>query len=280
MAKIQIVTDSTAYFTKEYTIKNNIKVVPLSVTFSGETNDEGYPGEFESFYHKLENSKDFPTTSQPSISAFAEVSEEILAQGKEIITIVISEKLSGTYNSASAAANMTALDKISVIDSETTVANLKLLVEIARTMAENGSSREDIVATIERDKKRMYVDLTAATLEYLKRGGRLSTAQAAIGAFLNVKPILGLRDGKLEAIAKVRGKNKALDYLVDHVPENATHISVLHIMSTEEAGQLQQRLKERFPQIEIGIDEIGPVIGTHLGPGAVGICSKWQCAFS
>jgi DegV family protein with EDD domain len=117
-------------------------------------------------------------------------------------------------------------------------------------------------------------------LEYLKRGGRLSTAQAAIGAFLNVKPILGLRDGKLEAIAKVRGKNKALDYLVDHVPENATHISVLHIMSTEEAGQLQQRLKERFPQIEIGIDEIGPVIGTHLGPGAVGICSKWQCAFS
>lgn len=275
MAKIQIVTDSTAYFTKEYAIKNNIRVVPLSVTFSGETNDEGFPGEFESFYRRLESSKDFPTTSQPSISAFAEVYEEILAQGNEIITIVISEKLSGTHNSASAAANMTAPDKISVIDSETTVANLKLLVEMARTMAENGNSREEIVATIEREKKRMYVDLTAATLEYLKRGGRLSSAQAAIGGFLNVKPILGLRDGKLEAVAKVRGKKKALDYLVDHVPENATHISVLHIMSTEEAKRIKQKLKERFPQIEVNIEEIGPVIGTHLGPGGIGICSKW-----
>ncbi len=275
MAKIQIVTDSTAYFTKEYAIENNIRVVPLSVTFSGETNDEGFPGEFESFYTKLENSKDFPTTSQPSISAFAEVYQEILDQGKEIITIVISEKLSGTYNSASAAANMTVPDRISVIDSETTVANLKLLVEIARTMAENGSSRENIVATIEREKKRMYVDLTAATLEYLKRGGRLSSAQAAIGGFLNVKPILGLRNGKLEAVAKVRGKNNAWDYLVEHVPENSTHISVLHIMNTEGASQLQQRLKERFPQIEVSIEEIGPVIGTHLGPGGIGICSKW-----
>ena len=275
MAKIQIVTDSTAYFTKEYAIKNNIRVVLLSVTFSGETNDEGFPGEFESFYRRLESSKDFPTTSQPSISAFADVYEEILAQGNEIITIVISEKLSGTHNSASAAANMTAPDKISVIDSETTVANLKLLVEMARTMAENGNSREEIVATIEREKKRMYVDLTAATLEYLKRGGRLSSAQAAIGGFLNVKPILGLRDGKLEAVAKVRGKKKALDYLVDHVPENATHISVLHIMSTEEAKRIKQKLKERFPQIEVNIEEIGPVIGTHLGPGGIGICSKW-----
>lgn len=275
MAKIQIVTDSTAYFTKEYANENNIRVVPLSVAFSGETNDEGFPGEFESFYDKLANSKDFPTTSQPSISAFAEVYEEILAQGNEIITIVISEKLSGTYNSASAAANMTAPDKISVIDSETTVANLKLLVEIARTMAENGSSREDIVATINREKKRMSVDLTAGTLEYLKRGGRLSSAQAAIGGFLNVKPIIGLRDGKLESVAKVRGKSKALEYLVDHVPDNATHVSVLHIMSTEEARQLQQKLKKRFPQIEVSIEEIGPVIGTHLGPGGVGVCSKW-----
>ncbi len=275
MAKIQIVTDSTAYFTKEYANENNIRVVPLSVAFSGETNDEGFPGEFETFYDKLANSKDFPTTSQPSISAFAEVYEEILAQGNEIITIVISEKLSGTHNSASAAANMTAPDKISVIDSETTVANLKLLVEIARTMAENGSSRENIVATIEREKKKMQLNLTAATLEYLKRGGRLSSAQAAIGGFLNVKPILGLRDGKLEAVAKVRGKKKSLDYMVDHVPENATHISIMHIMNTEGARRIQQKLEERFPQIEVNLEEIGPVIGTHLGPGGIGICSKW-----
>lgn len=275
MAKVQIVTDTTAYFTKEYAEQNNIKIVPLSVTFSGETNDEGFPGEFEEFYGKLKTSKDFPTTSQPSIEAFASVYKEILAQEKEIITIVISEKLSGTYNSASAAANMTAPDKITVIDSETTVSNLKLLVKIANEMAEQGKSREEIVSAIEQEKKRMSVILAASTLEYLKRGGRLSAAQATIGTLLNVKPIIGLVDGKLEAVAKVRGKNKALDYLVENVPDNAVEISVLHILSSKDAELVHRKLQERFPHIKISIDVIGPVIGSHLGPGGIGVCSKW-----
>ena len=104
MAKVQIVTDSTAYFSKEYAEQNNIRIVPLSVTFSGETVNEGFPGEFEAFYRKLQTSKDFPTTSQPSWRPLS-VCEEILARGGDIITIVISEA-GGTYNSASAAANM------------------------------------------------------------------------------------------------------------------------------------------------------------------------------
>jgi DegV family protein with EDD domain len=170
---------------------------------------------------------------------------------------------------------MTAPDRISVIDSETTVSNLKLLVKIANDMAEQGSSREEIVTAIEQEKKRMQVILAAGTLEYLKRGGRLSAAQAAIGTLLNVKPIIGLVDGKLEAVAKVRGNNKALDYLVENVPDNAVAITVLHILSTEGAEIVHQKLQERFPDIQIGIDEIGPVIGSHLGPGGVGVCSKW-----
>ncbi|NLU36612.1 MAG: DegV family protein [Clostridiales bacterium] len=275
MAKVQIVTDSTAYFTKEYAEENDIKIVPLSVTFSGETKDEGFPGEFEDFYRKLQTSKDFPTTSQPPIEAFAKVYEEILTENKEIVTIVISEKLSGTYNSAMAAANMTAPDKISVIDSETTVSNLKMLVMIANDMAKQGKSREEIVETIEREKKKMNVVLAASTLEYLKRGGRLSATQATIGNLLNVKPIIGLKDGKLIAVAKVRGKNKAMEYLVDSVPENAVAITVLHILSHDDARQLYRKLQEKFPRIEIEIDEIGPVIGSHLGPGGVGVCSKW-----
>jgi len=275
MGKVQIVTDSTAYFTKEYIEQNDIKVVPLSVTFSGETREEGFPGEFDEFYHKLESSKDFPTTSQPPIEAFVKVYEEILANGREIVTIVISEKLSGTYNSATVAANMTQPDKISVIDSETTVTNLKMLVMIANDMARQGKSRDEIVETIELEKKKMNVVLAASTLEYLKRGGRLSATQATIGNLLNVKPVIGLKDGKLIAIAKVRGKNKALEYLIDSVPEDAVAISVLHILSYEDAEQLRRKLQEKFPHIEIGIDEIGPVIGAHLGPGGVGVCSKW-----
>ena len=188
---------------------------------------------------------------------------------------MISEKLSGTYNSAMAAANMTAPDKISVIDSETTVSNLKMLVMIANDMAKQGKSREEIVETIEREKKKMNVVLAASTLEYLKRGGRLSATQATIGNLLNVKPIIGLKDGKLIAVAKVRGKNKAMEYLVDSVPENAVAITVLHIFSHDDARQLYRKLQEKFPRIEIEIDEIGPVIGSHLDPGGVGVCSKW-----
>jgi DegV family protein with EDD domain len=275
LANVQIVTDSTAYFSKEYADKNHIRVVPLSVTFSGLTNDEGFPGEFEEFYHKLETSKDFPTTSQPSIEAFATAFQEILASGSEIVTIVISEKLSGTFNSASAAAAMVAPDKITVIDSETSVANLKLLVEIARGMAEKGSSRAEIAAAVDREKKRMSINLTVGSLEYLRRGGRLSGAQAMIGSLLNVKPIVGLIDGKLEAVAKVRGKNKALEFMIGEVPDNAVHITVCHILNLEEAQEVRDRLREKFPHIDVDIDEIGPVIGSHLGPKSLGICSKW-----
>lgn len=275
MANVKIVTDSTAYFTKEYAEQNDIRIVPLSVTFSGTTSDEGFPGEFEDFYHKLTTSKDFPTTSQPSIAAFTSAFEEILADDKEIVTIVISEKLSGTYNSASAAASMMAPDKISVVDSETSVANLQFLVKLANNMARDGSSREEIVAAIEREKKQMSVILTADTLEYLRRGGRLSGAQAMIGSLLNIKPIIGLVDGRLEAVGKARGKSKALETLIDSVPENTSHITICHILNLEEALWAKDKLQERFPDIEVDINEIGPVIGSHLGPKAIGICSKW-----
>lgn len=275
MSKIRIVTDSTAYITRELAEQHQISIVPLSVTFSGVTQEEGFPGEFEEFYRQLESSKEFPTTSQPSISAFASVYEEILAEGNEIITIVISEKLSGTFNSASAAAAMTAADRITVIDSETTVHNLKLLVMRAWELAEQGCSREEITAVIEKEKKQMQVNLSADTLEYLKRGGRLSAAQAAIGSFLNVKPVIGLVNGKLEAVAKVRGRSKAIEYIIDNVPENVSQIAVLHILCPDEARQVQQRLQAKFPHIKVDIDEIGPVIGSHLGPRGLGICSKW-----
>lgn len=275
MSNIQIITDSTAYFTKEYAERHNIKIVPLSVTFLGITADEGYPGEFDEFYHKLEASIDFPTTSQPSIEAFASVYQEAIAQGNEIITIVISEKLSGTFSSASVAANMIAPDNISVIDSETTASNLQLLVNMAKDMVDKGESRANIVNTLNQGKVRMSINLTADTLEYLRRGGRLSDAQAFIGSLLNVKPILELVDGKLAAAGKVRGKNKALDFMIDKVPENVTHISICHVLDTEEAELLQTKLQLKFKHIKVGIDILGPVIGSHLGPKGIGICYKW-----
>lgn len=276
MAKIQIVTDSTAYITKDYAELHGIKIAPLSVTFSGVTEDEGSPGEFAAYFEKLKVSPDFPTTSQPSIDTFLKIFEEAIERGNEVLTIVISAKLSGTYNSASVAAEMIASDKISIIDSVTTAGNLKLLVNRAKEMAEEGLSRQEIVETLEAEKLKTSISLTVDTLDYLKKGGRLSGAQALIGSMLQVRPVIALVDGKLEPVGKVRGKSKALDMMVGRIPENVEKIVICHIFAIDEAMTLKAQLEAKFPKAEVLIDELGPVIGSHLGPKAIGICSKWS----
>lgn len=272
---IKIVTDSTAYISKEECQSLGIRVVPLSVTFSGVTEDEGAPGEFEAYFEKLKTSPDFPTTSQPSPDAFVKVYEELAEDGSEIITLVISAKLSGTYNSALVAADMTAPDKISVIDTESTASNLKLLVFRAKELADQGHSRQEIVSALEEEKKKTGISLTVDTLDYLKKGGRLSGAQALLGSLLNVKPVIALVDGKLEPVGKVRGKGKALELMISRIPENVEQIRICHIFAMEEAQELKARLEQKFSGIEVYIDELGPVVGSHLGPKAIGLCSKW-----
>ncbi|SHJ35960.1 EDD domain protein, DegV family [Geosporobacter subterraneus DSM 17957] len=275
MSKIQIVTDSTAYIPKEYAQEHNIEIVPLSVNFSGEINDEGFPGEFEEFFQKLKTSSVFPTTSQPSIQAFSSAYEKAIQEGKEIITIVISEKLSGTFNSASVAAQMTAPDKITVVDSETSASNLRLLVEKAHTWAEDGKCRDEIVEMLEQEKKRMGINITVDTLEYLRKGGRLSSTQAFIGSVLNIRPIIGLVEGKLVPIGKARGKSKAVEMMIANIPAEVKQISICHTLNEEEANELKKIMEEKFRNAWITVDELGPVIGAHLGPKAIGICFKW-----
>lgn len=275
MSNIRIVTDSTAYIQKEYARINDIDIVPLMADFEGDTNDEGFPGEFEEFFNKLKTSENFPKTSQPSIGAFAQLFKKSIENGEEVIAILISSKLSGTYNSACAAAEMTAPNKISVIDSETSVSNLRLLVEKARQLALSGFSREKIVNIINEEKKRTRANLTVDTLEYLKRGGRLSTGKALIGSILNIKPIISLIDGALVPTGKARGKSKAIEMIISGIPENVTNICICHIFDLEEAERIRDMLVIKYPNANITIDVIGPVIGSHLGPKAIGVCFKW-----
>lgn len=275
MSEIQIVTDSTAYFTKEEIEQYDIKVVPLSVNFLGEESLEGLPGEFEEFYKKLEETKEFPTTSQPASIAFQGVFKEAIDQGKEVIAILISSKLSGTYNSALIGAQMTDSDEISVIDSMTSVGNLKYLAIKAHKLSQEGKTRQEIVEDIEEQKTRLDTYLTVDTIEYLRRGGRLSNAQAFIASILNIKPIIQLKDGKLEGIAKTRGKKKAMDMMINKIPEEVKNIYVQHAVNEKEAKEVQAILKEKYPNVEILIEELGPVIGTHLGPKAIGVVYNW-----
>lgn len=258
MSKIKFVTDSTAYIDQSFIDKHNIDIVPLSVNFEGSVKDEGLPGEFHTFFEKLSKSSDFPTTSQPAIGRFVDVFKKALDEGYEVIAITLSSKLSGTFNSANAAANMLDSSKISVIDSLTAVANLKFLVEKGIILAEQGLSRQEIVDKLEEQKKRSGIRLTVATLDYLKKGGRLTTAEAMIGSLLNIKPIIGLVDGKLEPLSKVRGKKKALEKIIEDVPAHVSTIGICHISAFGEAKTLKELIQNRFPNATIGIYEIGP----------------------
>jgi len=275
MSNIQIITDSTAYFTREEAAKRNIIIVPLSINFCGEVREEGFPGEFEAFFEKLRTSQEFPTTSQPSSDAFVTAFNKAMNENKEVITLVISSKLSGTYSSALMAASMVSPDKISVIDSETTVSNLRFMVEIAQELAEEGKSREEIIKIINEEKVKAGIRLTVDTLEYLRKGGRLTGAQALLGSMLNIKPIIALNEGKLISVGKVRGKKKALQMMISDIPDNVKRISICHVLNPEEGNELKEMLEQKYKHASITIDEVGPVIGSHLGPKAVGICYKW-----
>jgi len=275
MRKIQIVTDSTAYIEKDESIEKNISIVPLSVQFCGRVFKEGFPGEFKDFFDSLENTNEFPTTSQPAVGDFVEAYVKALQVGEEIISIVISSELSGTYNSARLAADLVAPDRITVIDSKTSAGNLKLLVNRAVQLAEQGVSRSEIEKEVIKQRENMNANLTVDTLEYLKRGGRLSNTTAFIGSLLNIKPVIGLIDGKLVPVGKERGKKKAMEAIISMVPENAERISIAHVQNYEEALQYKIELEMKFPNAVITIDELGPVIGSHLGPKAIGLCASW-----
>lgn len=272
MSKIKIVTDSTSYITKEYAEKENISVVPLNYEFDGMSYKEGFKGDFDEFFKKLASTKLFPTTSQPSAGEFVEAFENGLRDHDEIIAILISSKLSGTYNSAMLAKNILEDKSITIIDTLTSASNLRYLVEDAVEMVKEGKSAEQIKAFIDEKKEKMSVYLTADTLEYLSRGGRLSSIQATVGNLLNIKPIIQLEDGELNLLEKTRGKNKAIAGIISKIPDDVSKISICHALHYEEALRIQNELREKFPKALITIEELGPIIGAHLGPKAIGFC--------
>jgi len=275
MKPIQIVTDSTAYISKDYIEKNNIEIVPLSVEFCGETQKEGFPGEFDEYFDTLAKSNEFPKTSQPSVGDFVEAFNRAFQEGDEVVAILLSSKLSGTYNSATIASELVNPEKITVIDSETAVANLKMLIEKAVDLSQSGASRKEIIDMVNKDKKQTSINLTVDSLEYLKRGGRLSNSKALIGSILNIKPIIGLVDGKLIPVDKAKGKRRAMEKMIDMIPSDSKRITICHVQNFDEANKIKVLISEKFGNALIDIDELGPVIGSHIGPKGIGICSSW-----
>lgn len=270
MKKVGIITDSTAYLDSEFISKHDIGIVPLSYTFEGKNYCEGVTETFDEFFNRFEKSKDFPVTSQPSTGDFLKVYNEWLEKYDELLVITISSLISGTYSNAVLASEMIEDSKITIVDSLNTASNLRFMIERALELLENKPVNE-VVEILEKERDNYEVFLIVDNLEYLKRGGRISSFASSIGNFLQLKPIIGLIDGKLELVEKIRGTKKAIERVIDLIPENANRISICHISNDEVANQLIESLGKKHPDAKITIDDLGPVIGSHIGFKAFGI---------
>jgi DegV family protein with EDD domain len=276
---IKFVTDSTAYLSKEFSATHDIRIVPLYVHFGDTAFREGVDLNNSEFFDRLKAAPELPTTSQPSAGEFHEVFKELADQQHEIVTLTISSKLSGTWNSAMAAKEMLPDAGISVVDSLSTSVGLQLMLEQAITAASEGATRSEIEDLIEQAKTNMEVLFVVDTLEYLAKGGRIGNAKAFLGTILKVKPILILQDGAIEPCEQVRSKRKALLRMLELVEEHLgsrgpqAKVAITHALVPGEAKALAQELAERLSCAEPSVADIGPVVGTHTGPGVIGVAS-------
>jgi DegV family protein with EDD domain len=276
MSKVAIVTDSTACIPVEYLRQFPIAVVPLNLIFGSQIYMDGVDITPNEFYKKLADSKINPTTSQPSPEAFAREFNRFLQDGYDVISILISSRLSGTFDSATQAKNQLKNPKIEVIDSKSAAMALGFQILCVARAAAAGATLKECKNLAEKATSTTNALFTVANLEYLRRGGRIGGAAAFLGTALDLKPVLELQDGRVEAVTRVRTFSKALDQMIANFAKQVENkkplrIVTLHANALAEAVNLHTRLKEKFDPAESFVSEISPVLGTHTGPGTVGI---------
>ena len=277
---VQIVTDSSAHLPPDQRQKHNITVIPLKAIFGATVYRDEVDLSNQQFYDMLPKAKEHPTTSQPSAGEFEEVYRTLLEAGKEIVSIHLPSKLSGTY--ASACAAKTELENqfkkalpLTIVDTPWISMALGLLCLAAAQAAEAGKSREEVAAIVNALIPKLNLIFVLDTLEYLRRGGRIGGARAMLGTLLNVKPLLEIRNGQVEPLEQPRSRAKALKRLLEILEERSghkpLHASVLHANAPDDAALLEKEVRARFECKEFYITEIGPVIGVHTGPDAIGL---------
>jgi DegV family protein with EDD domain len=274
---IKIVTDSTAALPSDLCSQFDITVVPLHVIFGQRSYRDGVDLTSDEFYQLLRESKDTPSTTQPSVGEFLETYRPLAEAGHTVISIHLASKLSGTYSSAIGARDMLAGADITPFDSAWTSFALGMIVREAAIAAQAGKSKEEIVALVERLNGKLNLLFVVDTLEYLQRGGRIGGAQALLGSLLRIKPILALDEGRIEPIDKVRTKPAAIRRLLEIMARRvdstaaSLRVAVMHAGAPEEAQALGEEIHRRFGVNDFFTGDIGPAISTHTGPGTVGV---------
>ena len=271
---VKIVTDSTSDLTPEIAGKLEITVVPLFVHFGTEVYRDGIDLTTEDFYRKLAQCEALPTTSTPSLGSFAEVYDKLAEETDEILVITLSHKYSATYEAALRAIDqMKKKCRVEVVDSLWAIMALGLIVAAVAKAANSGASLDEVLKLTRNNMQRVDMRMAFDTLEYLKRGGRIGTAQAFFGSMLRVNPIIAIKDGYTEAVTRTHSRAKAIDHLCDfamgfsHIEEMAVEDAT----TPDEAELLVERLSAKFPRERIYRTRVSPVVGTHVGPHVLAV---------
>jgi DegV family protein with EDD domain len=273
---IKIVADSTCNLLDEIVQQFDLRIAPISIQFGQETYEEGIDIDRELFYNRIEELGIIPTSSQPTPAWFARHYKELHSQGNSILVITVTRKHSGTFESAIMAKSMVPEADVEVFDSASISLGTGWMVVEASRMAEQGRTLPEILRRLEwiRAESRLYI--TPLTLKYLQMSGRVGRLQGALASILNVKPIIYLREGALEARENIRTRSKALARLLELLEEHfgrikPINLAVIHARAEADAVWLAEKAKSIFNINEMMMDDLIPSLAVHGGPGVIGI---------
>jgi DegV family protein with EDD domain len=275
--KVAIVTDSTSFLPQEILDAYPIHVIPQNLHWGEESLLDNVDITPTEFYERLRTARELPTTSQPSAGRFLSFFQEVAETAESIVAILLSSELSGTIASAHAARDM--MDQafpIEIVDTRSASLGLALVVSAMTRALDAGQDHKQIAELARKLSPHVRVLFVVDTLEYLHKGGRIGGAKRLLGSVLSIKPLLHLHEGKVEALTSVRTKKKAVERMLQVVKEESAgaatlHMVVAHAASPEEAQELYQMAEEQFRPAQLMLSELSPVIGTHTGPGTLGV---------
>ncbi len=276
MKKVVIVTDSTAYLPQEIVDELDLTIVPLTLHWDGESYRDGIDIRAEEFYERLAHSESIPTTSQTTVGEFVKIFQSLLDQDYAVLALPISSGISGTVESAFQAKKEFEGQPVEVVDTKLVSMALGFMVMTVGRAAKAGASLEECVALAHDVYPRIGVYFTVDNLKYLHKGGRINTAKRLVGSVLNVKPLMEIRDGKIELVESVISRKKAMSRMLDLIEadiagQEPVRISAFHAAADEDVNTLLEMAIERFHPVETVLTFVSPVIGSHTGPGTISL---------
>lgn len=275
MNKVAIVSDSSGNIPKEFIEQYNLTIVPLTVNWHGKSYYDGIDIQPTEFYQQLAASKEMATTSQVTVGQFMQTFKKLLDEGKDVLFIGVSKGLSATMDSAvQAKKELGDPENLTLMDSQLVSMALTLMVlEVARAM-DKGATLEECYQVAQDAYPRIGVYFTVDNLEYLHRGGRINSAKRLLGSALDLKPIMMIREGKIELVESVRSQKKALSRMVELIEKDVAgrkpvRLGPFHALAFEDMVAMEEIARGRLQPIEVIRSEISPTIGCHVGPGTV-----------